>query len=299
MAARLFDTVVVYNTPGTTDITPAPGEDAQIDLAAIGNDVTVHFAAAAASDRGKAIGVTLLSDSAFSVGYTDAVDVLVSSIIFQAADCELFTWDPTAGAWHMVGAFRRSALVLSGGPVVYTPVDNTPIETQPGQYVQVSLASATDNVPLQLPTRGIPGQLLAVRVTAGYVDADPALSFAYALEPPGLSMRFRGDFALFVCTSLGTWETLVQQSGIVAQSFTRSFQDGSLSGSDLAVAHFLNCVAPNLAIWDDTGALVPPGASTWTAVQNNPVSVTVTFNALLLPLSGTWTISATGAPTAT
>lgn len=394
--AKIFDTVVLYDTPGTTDITPAPGEDAQIDLAAIGNDVTVHFDPAPANAVGKAIGVTVLSDApggAFGVNWTNAVDFLVPTPLQQSGDCELFTWDATAGLWRLVAAFRRSAMVLSsatipapvdatplaplsgefsridmsgatvnvpvtfppggdfgqwialqistaspagfavetgyanlvalgdtaiftclGGGVwaqvvfdnragaalfpnitTHTPTDATPIDVLPGQYAQIALSSATDNVPINF-VGGAVGQLACIKCTA------PApvvtIPFEFSIQPPGgTELKIRGDMSWWICTAPGTWEQLSFQGGNPVTVYEFNFVDGDLSGSDLSIPHRLNTLAPDVTIIDNAGALVPPGAGTWTLAVNNASQCTVTFDAGLLPLTDTWRVAVRGGST--
>lgn len=108
MPTKLFNVVNVYDTPALTDINPVAAEDVQIDLAAIGGNVNVNFPATGI--EGQAIGVCLLSESAgFAAGYVGPVDVLVSSSLQRAGDCELFTWDAGASLWRLVAAYRVPA----------------------------------------------------------------------------------------------------------------------------------------------------------------------------------------------
>lgn len=75
----------------------------------------------------------------------------------------------------------------------------------------------------------------------------------------------------------------------------RSFEDGDLSGgTTLNYVHDLDTDYPLLQIWDDAGALVPPGPTSWTASNSNSDEVAIVFNALVLPLPGTWRVTVGG-----
>ena len=294
--AKLFDVVNVYATAAITEINPVAGEDMQVDLQAIGNDVTINFPTPAASAEGKAIGVTLLSDlaAASTVGYAGAVDVLVTSGLQQAGDCELFTWDVDSGSWKLVGSFRRSALLYSVF-TTHTPTDATPIDVQPGEFTQIALSSATDNVPVNF-VGGFPGQEICIKCTA------PApivtIPFEFSIQPAGgTELKIRGDTAYFVCTSPGGWEQIGFEAGNPARCYGANFSDADLSGSDLVIPHRLNTAAPGVSIFDNTGALVPPGAGTYSVLANNASSCTVTFDAGLLPLTDTWKYNVVGGST--
>lgn len=294
--AKLFDIVNTYDTPALATISPIAGEDVQINLAAIGNDVTVDFTVANAAAEGKGIGVTLLSDLAGTgtVVYSGAVDVLISSGLQQAGDCELFTWDNDSGAWKLVGAFRRSAMPISVF-TTYAPTDATPIVMQPGEYAQIALSSATDNVPVSI-VGGFAGQMACIKCTA------PApivtIPFEFSIQPVGgTELKIRGDTAWFICMSPGSWEQVNFEAGNPVRVYADGFVDGDLSGSDLVIPHRLNTQAPNVTIVDNAGALVPPGAGTWTMQVNNGAQCTITFDAGLLPLTDTWQYQVTGGPT--
>jgi len=116
-----------------------------------------------------------------------------------------------------------------------------------------------------------------------------------AADPPA-----EGDLHLLTVDSGGTardkgfrgyreaaWAMLMRG----AQS---SFGDGDLTGGVLTYVHNLDTEYPLLQIWDDTGALLPASATTWTAVNTSNNDVAITFDAGLLPLVGLWRVTAGG-----
>lgn len=298
--ARLFTTVVTYAEPGITEINPVAGEDAQIDLAAIGNSITINFPTPAAGDEGKAIGITLLSDlgaAGGGAGYNGPVDVLIASGVEQAGDCELFTWDADSGAWKLVSAFRRSALEFSIFSS-HAPTTADPIIVQPGEYTQIALSSAIDNVPVAF-VGGFAGQRAAIKCTAP-APYTPGVNipFEFSIQPAGgTELKIRGDTGFFVCTSPGGWEQLAFLPGNPARVYADSFADADLSGGTLVIPHRLDTLAPSVTIADNTGALVPMGAGTYSVQVNNGSQITITIDAGLLPLTDTWQYQIAGGPT--
>lgn len=297
--ARLFTSVVTYNEPGITEINPVAGEDAQIDLSAIGNAITINFPTPAAADEGKALGITLLSDlgsAGGGAGYNGPVDVLISSGVEQAGDCELFAWDQDTAAWKLVNGFRRSGMEYS----IFSaraPTDATPIVVQPGEYTQISLSAATDNVPVSF-VGGFAGQRAAIKCSAPVLPPASGIPFEFSIQPAGgTELKIRGDTGFFVCTSPGGWEQLAFLPGNPVMVYADGFVDADLSGGDLVISHRLNTLAPNVTIVNNAGALVPPGAGTWTMQVNNGVQCTITFDAGLLPLTDTWQYQVLGGPT--
>lgn len=82
--------------------------------------------------------------------------------------------------------------------------------------------------------------------------------------------------------------------GLVCRGYQRTFVDADLVGAVLSVVHFLTTNAPVFMVYSNTGALVPASAANYTAVEISANQIDITFNALLLPLVGTWRVTLLG-----
>lgn len=179
----------------------------------------------------------------------------------------------------------------------YAPVDNTPITPAAEEYAQISLAGATDNVPVTLPSAGLVGQVICLKCTGPAPWAGlPAIPFEFEIQCQGTNLKINGDMAFFVCTAAGpgaSWELLWFEPGNPATVYEFSFTDADAGGAGvLVVPHRLNTLAPTVEIYDNTGALVqtqPGAAVVAVAVQvNNSAQLTVTLDPAFVPLAGNW-----------
>lgn len=214
MATKLFDQVNVYDA--ATSINPVAAEDVQIDLATIGADVTVTFPAA--GTEGQAIGVCLLSDSpGFSATYAGAVDVLVSSSLTQAGDCELFTYDAGASLWRLVAAYRQPAAAglveLFAAINLYTAAPVAPVA---GELAVIDLATIGADVTVDAAPGTADGQVLAYQV----LTASPGFSVLPGtnLAPTTHTIRDAGDTLVFVwAAGPGAWLPIAEYLAPLAQ----------------------------------------------------------------------------------
>jgi hypothetical protein len=86
--------------------------------------------------------------------------------------------------------------------------------------------------------------------------------------------------------------------GLFARMASQSFTDADLTAGVLTVTHDLDFPTPIVQLYDDTGLMVQQayGASlsAYAVQSTGDDSIDVTFDPVLLPLSGTWTISVLG-----
>lgn len=284
MTTKLFDTVTVLSAAAA--YAPVAAEDVQIDLAAIGADVTITFPAAGTT--GQCIGLTLLTELAGSdVTFAGPVDLLVGNLV-NAGDCQLFTWDNANNLWRLVSAFRAGFRWLN--PFVAI-VDTA---AAPGDYLVIGAAALTITLPEAPPNGSYVGvntaTFSAVALLASGADT------IQAAPAPGTTLNLtRGNESLILVYSGGAWYQAASVEPL--NSFSETFTDADLVAGVLTINHQLGTGLLVATIYDNTGLMVQQayGASLSSyAVQvdgGDPTNQSlVTFDAAILPLAGTWEI---------
>jgi hypothetical protein len=278
MVTKLFD--VVTTLSAGIAYSPAAAEDVQIDLVAIGADVTITFPAVGTT--GQCIGVTLLTvDSVtvptpgFRVLYAGPVDALVPTPESQG-DCQLFTWDGTNSVWRLVSTQIAVLRVVDTSGINYTAL--------PGDFV-IDGGGST----VILPLAPADGSFVAIK----HLDGTTTTTVVGNVDNgSGLTLTNAGASVWLVWSTAQSVWWIVAAYGM--DSFHRTFVDADLVAGVLTVDYpnGFQTNAPMTQLYDGSDLQVQQayGVSLSSyAVQLTALNqLTVTFDPAILPLIGGW-----------
>ncbi len=153
-----------------------------------------------------------------------------------------------------------------------------------------NLNPATGRIELRKHALGVPG--VDEVGTLGLISVTAAQE---ALIAPAVGdIHRRSDAGAGVSREQGIRAYENGSFGLVCRGYQRTFTNADLVGAVLSVIHSLTTNAPVFMIYSNTGALVIPGAATYTAAEISANQIDNTFNALLLPLVGIWRVTLIG-----
>lgn len=298
---KLFDTVI-HNS---FDVGPTmiPAQMMQVDLASIGADVVVNVPVTAT--EGQCIGVLLYSDTAGTNTVTFAGPVLPVTLKY-AGDCVLYTWDPF-GYWAVTSQWRPSASKPFLSTQYYAPPGiGATVSPPPGQLASIDLAGNGGSAIVSLVAAAAlaeDGELVGVQL----VNTDPGSELTFDFPPTWGPLRTAGDIVFFTrSVSQNLWVPTAWNIETFS-SYALDFTDADLVAGVLTVTHNLGTVDPSTSargltpipvLYDNTGLVVQQayGASlsSYAAAAVDANNTSITFDPVLLPLTGTWSVRVGG-----